>query len=172
MKLVHLIFLFVLLQFSAYSQNIEGSIHIESSDYDNSELIIGTTVYDAGDGIFRSAAHHIVSKRDYILYVDSLGAPLSGRAFTLRMLPDTDVLTRGRSLFVVNTLGNIGIGDFEGTTGPLENPKSRLHVKDGDVFIDDIQSGVIMKSPDGNCWRMRVSNTGEPVFTSVNCPDN
>ncbi|MFM7488205.1 MAG: hypothetical protein ACKO13_14940, partial [Cytophagales bacterium] len=40
----------------------------------------------------------------------------------------------------------------------------------GDVFINNISSGVIMKSPDGNCWRMTVSNTGQPVFTTVACP--
>lgn len=48
-------------------------------------------------------------------------------------------------------------------------PVSKLDVRGGDVNIGDIGSGVIMKSPDGNCWRMTVSNTGLPVFTSINC---
>lgn len=49
-------------------------------------------------------------------------------------------------------------------------PKSRLHISEGDVYIDDISKGVIMKSPNGQCWRMTVSNTGQPVFTSITCP--
>ena len=51
-----------------------------------------------------------------------------------------------------------------------QNPKSTLHVHDGDIYIDKIGSGVIMKSPDGQCWRMTVSNAGVPVFTAITCP--
>lgn len=48
-------------------------------------------------------------------------------------------------------------------------PVSKLDVKGGDVNIEDIGSGVIMKSPDGQCWRMTVSDIGQPVITSINC---
>ena len=48
-------------------------------------------------------------------------------------------------------------------------PVSKLDVKGGDVNIEDIGSGVIMKSPDGNCWRLTISNTGQPVITSIAC---
>ena len=58
--------------------------------------------------------------------------------------------------------GNIGINNI--------NPKSKLQVSDGDIYIDQIGSGVIMKSPDGNCWRMTVDNAGNPVFISISCP--
>jgi len=57
---------------------------------------------------------------------------------------------------------NIGIG----TT----NPSSKLTIANGDVYIKDVSNGVIMKSPDGNCWRMTVSNAGIAVFTSITCP--
>jgi len=43
-------------------------------------------------------------------------------------------------------------------------------VTNGDIYIDEINCGVILKSPDGNCWRMTVNNYGKPVFTSVACP--
>lgn len=59
--------------------------------------------------------------------------------------------------------GDVGIG----TT----NPASKIHVNDGDIFIEDSNRGVIMKSPNGSCWRMTVSNTGQPVFNSVSCPN-
>ncbi len=45
-----------------------------------------------------------------------------------------------------------------------------IEVKTGDVYIENIGSGVIMKSPNGNCWRMTVSDAGLPVVTSITCP--
>ncbi len=45
-----------------------------------------------------------------------------------------------------------------------------VKVTTNDVYISNVGSGVIMKSPNGGCWRMTVSNTGTPVFTAVTCP--
>ncbi len=59
--------------------------------------------------------------------------------------------------------GNVGIG--------ATDPVSRLQVADGDVYIEDINNGVIMKSPDGNCWRMTVNNDGTFKSTSIPCPN-
>ena len=40
----------------------------------------------------------------------------------------------------------------------------------GDIFMEDINSGIIMKSPNGQCWRGTVSDNGLLQFTQVNCP--
>ncbi|QSE97181.1 hypothetical protein [Fulvivirga lutea] len=63
----------------------------------------------------------------------------------------------------INSSGNVGINN--------PDPKSKLQVSNGDVYIDEIGSGVIMKSSDGNCWRMTVDNSGNPVFASITCPN-
>lgn len=63
----------------------------------------------------------------------------------------------------IDQFGNVGIGTL--------NPKSKLSVADGDVYIQDVDKGVIMKSPDGNCWRMTVQNSGQPKFIKIDCPD-
>ncbi|PLX20066.1 MAG: hypothetical protein C0599_09820 [Salinivirgaceae bacterium] len=63
----------------------------------------------------------------------------------------------------IDSVGNIGIG----TT----NPKAKLQVTNGDIFISDISKGIIMKSPDGNCWRGVLDNTGNLTFSTIDCPD-
>lgn len=62
----------------------------------------------------------------------------------------------------------IGTGGFERLR--INNTTGNIEVKTGDVYIENIGSGVIMKSPNGNCWRMTVSDAGLPVVTSITCP--
>ncbi len=48
--------------------------------------------------------------------------------------------------------GRLGLG--------TKFPRTKLHVADGDVFIEDVNSGIIMQSPDGTYHRIRVDNDG------------
>jgi hypothetical protein len=57
---------------------------------------------------------------------------------------------------------NVGIG--------TNNPTSKLTVGDGDVYITDVASGVVIPSPDGTCWRLTPDNSGNTVWTSITCP--
>ncbi len=59
--------------------------------------------------------------------------------------------------------GNVGIG--------TEEPVAKVQIKDGDIYIEDIDHGIVMKSPDGNCWRGTVDNYGSLQFVQVNCND-
>ena len=61
----------------------------------------------------------------------------------------------------IGNTGNVGIGG-EST--------AKLTVGSGDVYLNTIGSGVIMKSPDGNCWKVEVSNTGAMTSVLVACP--
>jgi len=60
--------------------------------------------------------------------------------------------------------GNVGIG--------TANPRAKLHVAEGDIYIEDISKGIIMKSPNGQCWRGTVDNSGQLNFTKTECPVN
>jgi hypothetical protein len=71
--------------------------------------------------------------------------------------------TGGFDRMVINEQGNVGIG--------TSAPKTKLEVKDGDVFINDSTKGIILKSPNGNCWRVTVDNLGNLVRTAITCPN-
>lgn len=61
--------------------------------------------------------------------------------------------------------GNMGLG--------TEEPAAKVHVKSGDIYIEDIDRGIIMKSPDGTCWRGTVNNDGQIVFEALDiCPED
>ncbi len=73
--------------------------------------------------------------------------------------------------FVISTDGTdnafLGVGSY---TNKATTPKSRLHVFAGDINIDQIGSGIILKSPNGQCWRVTIDNAGNFVRTAITCP--
>lgn len=70
----------------------------------------------------------------------------------------------GSNQLTITPNGNVSIG------GGQNAAKSKLQVTSGDVYIDTIGSGVIMKSPNGNCWRVTINDTGAFASTSIICP--
>lgn len=60
--------------------------------------------------------------------------------------------------------GNLGIGSTD--------PAAKLQIADGDIYIEDIERGIIMKSSDGQCWKGIMSDNGTLVFSPVDCPEN
>ncbi len=73
--------------------------------------------------------------------------------------------TQSNSLILGST-GAFGVNVGIGTTAP----KTKLHITSGDVYLETIGNGVIMKSPDGNCWRVTVDNSGSFSSASISCP--
>ena len=58
--------------------------------------------------------------------------------------------------------GRLGIG----TTAPT----SKLQVTGGDVYVNTIGNGLILKSSNGSCFRITVSDAGVLSASSVTCP--
>jgi len=57
----------------------------------------------------------------------------------------------------------------------IQAPHSLLHVQDGDVEVTDNANpagthGIILISPNGNCWRVTVNNFGGLVVAAIACP--
>ncbi len=71
-------------------------------------------------------------------------------------------LSNSNYVFSITNSGNVGIG----TT----TPTSALEVANGDIKIDSIGSGIIMKSPSGSCFRITINNAGTLTPTAITCP--
>ena len=76
-------------------------------------------------------------------------------------------LTGGFDVIANNRLnisadGKIGIA----TPAPLE----QLHLQTGNIYLQEVGSGIILKSPNGSCFRLSVSDTGTAVFSNLTCP--
>ncbi len=37
-------------------------------------------------------------------------------------------------------------------------------------IFENIDKGIIMKSPNGNCWRVTIDDNGDFVKAQINCP--
>lgn len=68
----------------------------------------------------------------------------------------------GTDMFVESSNGNVGIG----TTVP---GAARLKVQGGDVFITQPNS-LVITSPNGSCWQIRVTDAGALFAATVACP--
>lgn len=75
------------------------------------------------------------------------------------------------ALLIGRLTNNIGIGMNNIGGGNVEQPKSKLHIFNGDINVDQIGSGIILKSPNGQCWRVTIDNTGNLIRTSITCPN-
>lgn len=77
---------------------------------------------------------------------------------------ESGISFNSESNYVFANDANVGIN--------TDNPSSRLQVKDGDIYIEDIDFGIIMKSPNGKCWRGQVDDNGQLNFSELeNCPE-
>jgi|GEM_PF-5789447 len=103
-------------------------------------------------------------------YQYNLGGPSSSFYGILGLSYQNSATTTGKFIWNSDNGTNnyMAIGSI-GTNTPSV-PKSRLHVFAGDVNIEQIGSGIIMKSPNGSCWRITIDNSGNLIRTAITCP--
>ena len=98
------------------------------------------------------------------LIIQGINTPYAGN---IHFVTNSTVGSTPTMRMIVMNTGNIGIGNF----APYTNPLARLHIQDGDIYLQNPSTGVIMKSPNGQCWRLSVSNTGQSLFSLIACPN-
>lgn len=109
--------------------------------------------YDGGSLLGGSNDGLVIEKTD-----DNETGPDGGIAFV------NQGHTGGRVIsLAIRGNGLVGIGN-------LPTPNSRLEIADGDVYVNNSDYGIILKSPNGNCWRVTIDNNGDFDRTNITCP--
>lgn len=91
-----------------------------------------------------------------------LGTTATNSPAPITFLTSTGSNAVGSEKMRITPAGNIGIG--------TSNPNSKIQVTSGDVYIDTIGSGIILKAPNGNCFRVTVNNVGSFTSAAITCP--
>jgi hypothetical protein len=151
----------------------DDRIYLDLNNQSTSNRSVVILNLRAGNGNASTALQHLSDTYDFDgdTYTNFGVLSSTGRGVILRADDPDGVLkfmTRGAETFPeerarISASGNMGIGTAD--------PASRLQVTDGDVFIENINKGVIMKSPNGNCWRMTINNDGSVSTTAITCPN-
>ena len=94
------------------------------------------------------------------LFTTGAGLMLRARDGIIRFETSSELATFERMR--INKDGFIGIGTTE--------PKAKVQVAEGDIYISDISKGIIMKSPNGQCWKGTINNDGVLNFVQMYCP--
>ena len=134
--------------------DVNGDVSASNSDTSNIASLSGN------DGAL------ILRRKNDMAYIDFKST--NDTSVRISSLNNGLVFNTGQTLTSYNerlrilSNGKIGIGN--------SNPKSKLTVTGGDVNITDIASGIILKSPNGNCWRVTIDNSGNLIRTSITCP--
>lgn len=134
--------------------DVKGDVLSSNSDTTNYSYISGN------DGAL------ILRRKNDMAYIDFKST--NDTSVRISSLNNGLVFNTGQTLTSYNerlrilSNGKIGIGN--------SNPKSKLTVTGGDVNVTDIASGIILKSPNGNCWRVTIDNSGNLIRTSITCP--
>lgn len=167
----------------------QGGIQLISGDYRMPFISFGafgvagsegTVHFDVNNGRLVMRAYHssVAEKEMSLMRSGNLGLGNSNPQFKLDVVGDinltgniyrngmpidtTQVWHKSDSIAYVTNV-SVGIG--------TESPTARLEVKNGDIYINDINSGIILKSPNNKCWRVTIDDEGNFVRTEIDCPD-
>ncbi len=172
--------------YAFHAKNTDSWTRIEDTTYTMNRIVIGppsphkldnltimSTSNNAIASIRSTVGHSVLNLGSadnfdsYLLLRKGNGNTAGWSIFRKGTDNDKLVFRRGESsgLFEYLTLdisGNFGIG----TT----NPSTKLHLEGGDTYMSTANTGVILTSPNGSCFRLTVDNSGSIISTPITCP--
>jgi hypothetical protein len=72
------------------------------------------------------------------------------------------VVSSNNSIVLGRNADNVGIGNTA--------PRAKLHVTGGKVYVEANGQGVVLRSPNGSCFELTVSDAGILTSSAVACP--
>ncbi|AWV98725.1 CHRD domain-containing protein [Arcticibacterium luteifluviistationis] len=105
-----------------------------------------------------------------IIFLNATSGTISG-TFTVAETDEPDLIA-GNVYINLHTNSFPG-GEIRGQlalTLPPPAASKELEVASGDFFVKDSTRGVILKSPNGSCFRIQVSDAGILTATALACP--
>lgn len=143
----------------------------------NADTYVPLTVFAQSTGNGQSTLNLVTNDNWHTALVLRNGPVPNQYTFVVGGPGNTEVLHKNFGIFnhnygywgfiIAGATNNVGVGY---STVNAQAPRSKLHVYNGDVNIDQIGSGIIMKSPNGQCWRITIDNAGNLVRTAITCP--
>ena len=72
-------------------------------------------------------------------------------------------------------IGDLCDPDFTGGDSRVgidaDEPATKLHIKGGNIYLENKGAVIVLRSPNGNCWALRISSSGTLEAVQVNCPN-
>jgi len=134
---------------------ISGSVDINTRNY------ISPTISDAGFTDEGSFDYQLTQNSPAIDYGTSSISPLPTKSYV------HPVQSVNRAI----SNSTIDAGAYEYDQGIVENQpiKAEITVESGDILVEDQKFGLVLKSPDGSCFRLQVNDSGGLSSVEISC---
>lgn len=134
-------------------------LHLKADQEEIAAIFIEPNNWSAGSGSGGSSGGSIDKRGEGTPSVNGAYLLLGNSNHGVGALSDIGLFFNSESNFIFNE-GRVGIG--------IESPKTKLHIN-GDLLFENNMDGIIMKSPNGQCWKGNINDNGELVFTNIDC---
>jgi hypothetical protein len=140
--------------------------NLSSSNSAYTGLNLRADDYNFGLGIsFTSSNYNLINDFQQVAFLNTNGRAIAiscaSPEGSIRLFTNMDGYGIIERMRIISN-GNVGFN--------TKNPKAKIEVADGDIYISTINKGVIMTSPNGQCWRGIINDSGILEFSAVPCP--